>query len=170
MRKTAYGNASWQRRISSIKHNREFAKNIDRKEKAARLDWENKNMLRRLTGTTSVYNRKEWEKDFQHGRNLIEHSSITYRMNKLAKKTKRGKKKNGKKAKQKKCKFKVSTKIQHLPSYDSAKDPYCKSFYASGKFKKVLEKQRKLEERERRAKQRERDAKIPIWRKRDMKK
>merc|ERR1712151_864977 len=81
-RKTAYGNDDWQQRISSIKHNRAFAKNIDRKEKAARLNWENQNMLRRLTGTTSVYNRKEWEKDFQHGRNLIEHSSITYRMNK----------------------------------------------------------------------------------------
>ena len=56
---------------------------------------------------------------------------------------------------------------QLIPTYNSAKDPFCQSYYQSKANKKILAKQRRLEQMEARRLQRQRDKRTPKWRRKN---
>lgn len=139
------------------KYARDFSRRVDQNERAKDIDYENQNMLRRLTGTTAVYSHSQWEKDFQVSRGRCA----------LAAKVKQPK--NSRRPRHK-SKFKASVSAtemrkQLIPKYNSAADPFCQSYHQSKAQKKIIAKQRRLELREQRRRQRKRDKLTPSWRK-----
>ena len=139
------------------KYARDFSRRVDQNERAKHIDFENQNMLRRLTGTTAVYDHSHWEKDFMVSRQRC----------KLAAKVKRPK--NFRRAKHTK-KFRAAVSAtdmrnQLIPKYDAVADPFLKTYYKSKANKKHIAKQRRLEQMEARRIQRQRDKRTPKWRK-----
>lgn len=157
-RKNLYDDSDFVNLYKRRKQARNFARSIDVYERAKHLDFENQNMLRRLTGITACYDAKKWEADFARTRRFVEHSA-------QVKKPKWGAQKVKHKKKFRASASAVEMRKQLIPAYDARKDKYCKAFHNSPAQRKIMAKQRRLEAREAARKKRLLEAKTPKWRK-----